>query len=155
MDGLLAGSTELQEFEIPWSVSYMRNQKLFCLLALWPDTGCQQRLSASWAVSGYQYVKWLSVTTNSTCTEMSVPTVLPEVTSSLKHNAACRESCFRGREANRELFESKSVLIVDVHFQHNIQRTNHANPNSREISLDFFIWCSEIQPTINITNTLR
>jgi len=33
------------------------------------------------------------------------------------------------------------------------QRTNHANSNSREISLGFFIWCSETQPTPHTTNT--
>lgn len=89
---------------------------------------------------------------DSTYTGTSLPTVLPEVASLLKHDGACRERCFRGREAKTELFESNSLVILDVHFQGIIQRTNHANPNPREISLGFFIWCSETQPTIHTTN---
>lgn len=89
---------------------------------------------------------------DSTCTGTSVPAVSPEVGRRLKCDAACRERYFRGREAKRELFESNSLLILGVHFQDNIQRTNHANPNSREISLGFFIWCSEIQP---VTHTAK
>lgn len=151
-EGLLAEGAELQNFDSPWSVSYKGTQKVLGSYPWWWAMRVQH-FSASCAAAGlpaqmYKMTAWgcwqyLHGDICACC-----------VTRSSK---SAETGCYlQGRVLQRQGSKEKKWKQFSLDtwrpFQGNIQRTNHANPNSREISLHFFIWCSETQPTIHTSS---
>lgn len=152
-EGLLAEGGKLQKFESPRPVSYKGTQKLSGYYPWWWALNVHQHFPASWAAAGlpaqmHKMTAWgcrryLHGAICACCVTWS---------SKFAQTGGYLQGRVLQRQGSKEKKWKQFSLDTWCPFQGNIQRTNHANPNSREISLHFFIWCSEIQPTIHTSS---